>query len=86
MLSEDTKQLEFNQYKKYDKAPFIIYAYLECLIEKIKECKNNPVKSSATKVSGYIPSVISMPTILPCKTIKNKHTIYRGNDCMEKVL
>ena len=29
------KILEFNQYKKSDKAPFNIYADLECLIEKI---------------------------------------------------
>ena len=27
--------LEFNQYQKSDKAPFIIYAYLECLTEKV---------------------------------------------------
>ena len=35
MPSEDIKILEFNQYKESDKAPFVIYAYLECLIEKI---------------------------------------------------
>ena len=35
MPSEDTKILEFNQYQKSDKAPIIIYADLECLIEKI---------------------------------------------------
>ena len=35
MSSEDTKILEFNQYQKSDKAPFIIYADLECYIEKI---------------------------------------------------
>ena len=29
MPSEDTKILEFNQYQKSDKAPFIIYADLE---------------------------------------------------------
>ena len=34
MPSEDTKILEFNQYQKSDKAPFIIYADLECIIEK----------------------------------------------------
>ena len=42
MPSEDTKILEFNQYQKSDKAPFIIYADLECIIEKINKCKNNP--------------------------------------------
>ena len=33
---KDTKILEFNQYQKSDKAPFIIYADLECIIEKIE--------------------------------------------------
>ena len=36
---EDTKILEFNQYQKPNKEPFIIYADLECLIEKIEGCK-----------------------------------------------
>ena len=39
MPSEDTKILEFNQYQKSDKAPFIIYAGLECIIEKTDGCK-----------------------------------------------
>ena len=51
MPSADTKILDFNQYQKHDKAPFIIYADLECLIEKIDECKN-------------IPSGFSMSTIV----------------------
>ena len=34
MLSKDTKIQEFNQCQKSDKAPFIIYADLECIIEK----------------------------------------------------
>ena len=42
MPSEDTKILESNQYKKSDKARFIIYADVECIIEKINGCKNNP--------------------------------------------
>ena len=46
MPSEDTKIWEFNQYQKSDKAPFIIYADLECLIEEIGGCKNNPGKTS----------------------------------------
>ena len=41
MPSEDTKIIEFNQYQKSDKAPFIIYADLECIIEKTDGCKNN---------------------------------------------
>ena len=33
MSSEDARILEFNQYQKSGKAPFIIYADLECIIE-----------------------------------------------------
>ena len=41
MPSEDTKILELNQYKKSDKASFIIYEDLECLIENIDWYKTN---------------------------------------------
>ena len=40
--SEDTKILEFSHYQKSDKAPFMIYANQEYLIEKIYGCKNSP--------------------------------------------
>ena len=54
MPSEDTKILEFNQYQKSDKAPFIIYADLECVLEKIDGCKNNPENYYIRKVSEHI--------------------------------
>ena len=49
MPFEDTKILEFNQYQKSDKTPFVIYTDLECLIEKIDRCKNNPENLSISK-------------------------------------
>ena len=49
MPSEVTKILEFNQYQKSDKAPFLIYTDLECLKEKTDRCKKNPENSSTTK-------------------------------------
>ena len=64
MPFEDTKISEFNRYQKSDKAPFIIYADLECIIEKIDGRENNPKNSSTTKVSEHIPSGFSMSTIL----------------------
>ena len=39
MPSENTIILEFNQYQKSDKAPFIIYVDLEFITEKIDGCK-----------------------------------------------
>ena len=84
MPPEDTKILEFNQYQKFDKAPFIIYVDLECIIEKIDECKNYPENSSKTKVSEYIPSGFSMSTISSFRSIENKHDLYRDKDFMKK--
>ena len=84
MLSEDTKILEFNQYQKSDKVPFIIYTDLECIIEKTDGCKNNPENSSTTKVSEHIPSGFSMSTISSFRSIENKHDVCRGKDCMKK--
>ena len=55
MPSKDTKIVEFNLYQKSDKALFIIYADLECIIEKIDGCKDNPENPSATKVSEHSP-------------------------------
>ena len=60
MLSVDIRILEFNQYQKSDKAPFIIYADLQCIIQKVDGCKNNLENSSATKVSEHIRSGFSL--------------------------
>ena len=39
MFSQGTKILEFNQYQKSDKVPFIIYEDLECIIERLMDVK-----------------------------------------------
>ena len=75
--SEDTNQ-------KPDKEPFILYADLECIIQKIDGCKNNPENSFTTKVSKYIPLAFSMFTISSFRSIENNHDVYRAKDCMKK--
>ena len=74
--------LEFDQYQKSDKALFTIYSYLECLIEKTDGCKSNPQNSSTTKVSRHILSFLSIAIISSFRSIKSKHDVYRGYDCM----
>ena len=56
MPSEDTMMLKSNRYKKSDKATYIIYADLACLLERNDGCKNNPEDSSTTKLGEHIPS------------------------------
>ena len=62
MPKKDNKILKFNQGEKSLKAPFIIYADLESLLEKMNTCHNNPEKSSTTKINKYTPSGYSLFT------------------------
>ena len=84
MPLEDTKILEFNQYQKSDKTPFIIYADLECINKKkIKGCKNHPENLSTKNVSQHVPSGFSVSPISSFRSIEKKHHVYRGKDCMK---
>ena len=49
MSKEDNKILICNPGEKSMKVPFIIYADLQSLLEKMSTCHNNPKKSSTTK-------------------------------------
>ena len=49
MLHEDNKILKYNHGEKSLKAPFMVYADLECLLEKTHSYQNNPEKSYTEK-------------------------------------
>ena len=44
------------------KSPFIIYVDLECLLENISTCYNNPEEYSTTEINKHTPSGYSMFT------------------------
>ena len=48
--------LQFNQYHKSKKTPFIIYADFESLVGKISQYRYNPKILSTTKIGEHIPS------------------------------
>ena len=49
MPEENNEILKYNQGEKSMKVPFITYTDLECLLEKMNTCHNNPEKSSTIK-------------------------------------
>ena len=51
MPGEDNKILKYNRGEKSMKVPFIVFADLDSLLEKINTCHNNPKKSSTTKIN-----------------------------------
>ena len=53
MPKEDNKILKYNHGEKSMKISFIINADMDCLLEKIDTCHNNPKTSSTTKITKH---------------------------------
>ena len=70
MPEEYNKTLKYNEGEKSMKSPFIIYADLECLLEKMNTCHNNPEKSSTNKINKHTPSGYSLFTHCSFDTTK----------------
>ena len=62
MPEEDNKILKYKRGEKYMRAPFVSYADLESLLEKLNTCHNNPAKSSTTKINKHTASGYSLFT------------------------
>ena len=62
MPSNDNNLINYNKGDKSFKLSFAIYAYLECLLEKISTCYNNPNLSSTSKINQHVPSGYSVFT------------------------
>ena len=84
MLNEDNKILQYNHGEKSMRAPFIIYADLESLLEKMDTCHDNPEKLSTTKINKHTPCGYSLFTHCSFNKAENKFDYYRDEDCMKK--
>ena len=84
MPTKDNNVSKYNQGEKSIKLPFVVYADLECLLEKMSTCYNNPEESSTTKINKHTPSGYSIFTHCSFDKSKNKLNYYTGEDCMKK--
>ena len=83
MPKEDNKILKYNHGEKSMKVPFIIYAGVGCLLEKMNICHSNPKNSSTTKINKHTTTGYSLFTLCSSDTTKNKLDYYRGKNCMK---
>ena len=83
MPKKDIKILKYNHGEKSMEVPFIIYADLESLIEKMNTCHNNPKKLSTTKINKHTLIDYSLFTYCSFDTTKNKLDYYRGKNFMK---
>ena len=84
MPTKDNNIIKYNHGEKSMKVPFIIYADLECLLEKMSTCINNPNESSTAKINKQKLSGYSIFTSCSFDESKNELNYYRGKDCMKK--
>ena len=62
MPNKDNNIFKYNNGENFMETPFIIYADLESLFEKISNCHNNPNESSTIKINNDTPSGYSLLT------------------------
>ena len=84
MPTKNNNIIKYNHGEKSMKLLFVIYADLECLLEKMKTCINNPNQSSTTEINKHPPSGYSVFTHCSFDESKNKLNYYRKDDCMNK--
>ena len=84
MPTKNNNIIKYNHGEKSMKLPFVIYANLEFLLEKMSTCINNPNESSTTKINKHTPSGYSIFTHCSFDKSKNKLNYYRGKDSMKK--
>ena len=84
MPSPNNNIIKYNQGEKSLELPLIVYADLECLLEKIDTCYNNPYLSSTTKINQHTPSGYSIYINCSFDKSNNKLSYYRGEDCMKR--
>ena len=84
MPTEDNNKLKYNHGEKSLKAPFAIYADLECLLIKQQSCQNNLNESYTERKAMHEPCGYSLDLVSSFDSKQNKHNFYRGKDCIKR--
>ena len=84
MPAKLSKILKYNHGEKSFKNAFVIYVDLECLLLKQQSCWNNPNESYTEQKAIHEPYGFSLDLVCSFDSKEDKHSFYRGNDCIQK--
>ena len=84
-MPKENEKIKYLRGEKSLKAPFIVYVDLECTLEKMQYCQNNPKNSYAERKAKRKPSGYAWCSICSFDNTKNKWYFYRGKDFIEKL-
>jgi len=81
MLKEGENKMAFKNYHKQMKAPYVVYADFECVLEKIDGCEPRPDKSFTVKTERHKPSGVSFIVVRSDGKLTGPFN-YRGPDAV----
>ena len=84
MPTKFNRNLKHNHGEKSLKTRFVIYVDLECLLLKQQSCQNNPNESYTERKAIHEPCGYSLDLVCSFDSKEDKHSFYRGNDCIKK--
>ena len=84
MPTEDNNTLKYNYGEKSLKSAFTIYADLVWLLIKQQSCQINPNESYTEGKAIHEPCGYSLDLVSSFDSKQNKHSFYRGKDCIKK--
>ena len=73
MPTKNNNIIKYNHGERSMKLPFVIYADLECFLEKMSACINIPNESSSAKINTHTPLGYSIFTL--CSFDKSKKNL-----------
>ncbi|XP_071153082.1 uncharacterized protein [Mytilus edulis] len=85
-LPKEGEVLEFKEYAKTARIPFVIYADFECLTRKVDICHPNPNMSSTTTYQQMEPYSFGYQRVSIDKRYDKPPVIYRGPDVVENFI
>ena len=77
-MPKENEKIKYLPGEKSLKAPFIVYADLECLLEKVQSCQNDLENSYTEKRAKHKPSGYAWCSICSFDDTKNRCYFYRG--------
>ena len=81
MLKEGENKMSFTNYYKQMKAPYVIYADFECVLEKISGCEPSADKSFTVKTEKHVPCGFSYIAVRSDGKLFGPFN-YRGRDAV----
>ncbi|CAC5422022.1 unnamed protein product [Mytilus coruscus] len=82
-LPKEGEALEFKEYKKTERHPFVIYADFECLTRKVDTCEQNPEVSSTNRYQQMEAYSFGYQRVSIDERYEKPPVIYRGPDVIE---